>query len=215
MEFKTWLEQKWHNFGSDITLYHGTSSALLDRIQKDGIKPPKKDFYAYGLEIVKYYLGKVPEELRTQIASITGSREDILENVIYLSTDQREATTYAKTTYKFGGEIHMELWRTCNYWLVKQKNAQKPDFEDVHIKPRYDESQPVVLEVEVPYEWMMTTDNLRTEFDWWLQQWKNGDKKHYRSFQDYLDEQGFEVRIKETVPPSMIKKIHNAREFYK
>ena len=216
MEFKRWLEAKWHEFGDSVTLYHGTSSALVDRMQKEGIKPPKKDFVGYAMEVVEHYLGRVPEDIKQQIFSTISTRKDTasskVENVIYLASEYREAESYAGYTFRFGGEIHAEMWRICNNWMARQKDPQNPDYNSVHVKPRYDDSRPVVLEVEVPYSWMLTYNDLRKTFQGYLDLWKRNEKTYkqqFRTFEDFLDEQGFEVRIAETIPPSMIKKAHS------
>lgn len=206
MNFKAWLEDKeWYLFGETVVLYHGTSSALLNIIKTEGIKPPEENLEEYALRLVQRYIKNPPPELLKKIESNALSfRKDNkfhkTSNVIYLDGSFKEAQTYAEHYFKYGGEIAYTIWRECAAWLKQD------------IRPMYDSSHPIVVEVEIPWKWMETyIGDLKEKYRKLINVWRQWDHKHHDTFSDFLktNVQPMEVRVRHPIAPRMIRQIHD------
>lgn len=203
-KFKSWLEN-WHHFGNTVTLFHGTSSAFLSDIKTNGIQLPGENLETYARKLIgKIYLTLPTEYVEKVFNSINSLRQSDLHNlgnVIYLATSYEDAKGYADSYYELGGEIAYDVY----FWIAsycKENNQPVPP------KPLAG-SKPVVIEVEIPFDWMMTFYDLPKRLTNLKKHWDDYDHQNYKSFDDYLKVQGgFEVRVSKPIPPQMIKSIH-------
>lgn len=219
MQFKQWLENHWYDFKETVTLYHGTSTAFTEDIKRDGLKPPQDDLLNYGLQIAKRYMSKVPPALIKKIKEGLLIRTDTnnhqLFKAIYLTPDFKGAAGYAQAYYKYGGEIAHTIWREINIWKNKEQGVEITGNNDpILIQPIHQHHQPIVLEIEISWNWMKTFHDLRKKFDRAVTSWEDYEKTHYekegKTFNDYIHNwvEDFEIRVTEPIPPNMIKNIH-------
>lgn len=220
MNFRNWLEQRWYEFKDTVTLYHGTSSALIANLQTEGLKPPEENLEEFALRILKLYKVRPSKPLmewihRYSLSLRANSSQHVhrTANVVYLAPKFKEAKGYAVSYYKYGGEMASEIWRAIN--VHKSKQRKLPKMEPI-VPPIYDNAHPVVVEVAVPFQWMKTYHNLEEKYRRALTYWesmKDWYAKHtddVRTVDDFLNKEisDFEVRVEEAIPPSMIKQIH-------
>lgn len=214
---------KWWEMAETVTLYHGTSSALLPDIRTNGLVPPGGDttgFRQLYLALLDRYIETIEAEhgpvdtdaLMELVASVddgtigyrTRHRHNGHANdaAVYLSPDFDRAAGYARSYAEHGGEVAYEIW------------SKVRDFTGVRPSRRFAGGQPVVLEVAVPWDWMKTKHptGLRNYIAHLKALWHRDPKYHaaYPSEAAFLDEDlgDFEVRITETIPPSMIRQVH-------
>lgn len=211
------MHNPWYLFNETAILYHGTSSAFLDIIRTQGLLPPDENLQEYAHRIVKKYLEQIPVEIEEKIKkhTLTGRQDSAFHktsNVIYLSGDFKQAENYANSYYRHGGEIGYEVWRWVNEYTAHQKGYENAG-RDVHVYPIYNNSRPIVLEVEVPRAWMRTYRSLPDSYKRLVKHWKRLRKWYAErgvSFKDYLDkEAGVEIRVEEPISPNAVKKVHN------
>lgn len=213
MNFRPWIEQKWFEFKETVTLYHGTSSALVPKLKTEGIKPPDESLEAYALKIIKSY-GKEPSPplidwiLKNSLSMRSDNPAHKTSNVIYLSPKFQQAEGYATSYYQFGGEIASEIWRAIN--VIESKKKGLPHMEKI-VPPIYPDAHPVVIEVEIPYAWAKSYYDLHQRHLDGLKLWKSLKQPGKdKTVEDFMQELGdFEMRVEETIPPKMIKKVHS------
>ena len=198
---------EWYEPGDTITLWHGTSSAFLQGIKKHGLLPPSEGVEGIVLSILRK--SGLPESWATEIVyRAMAVRHDLpshkLENVIYLSTGFHEAARYARSYYKYGGEIAYDVRR-----YLEDKH---PESADAVVIP---DAKPVIVKVEVPREWAKSFSDMdksvsrvRSLWETKTQQWNPRKKSEYPSFESYAQhEYDFEVRVDRPIPPEYIKGI--------
>lgn len=189
-------DNEWWKHKSTTKLYHGTSSAVLESIKKNGIVPPCENFKKYVDDIIEYYVSKVSNkndltEIINEVRnSIFSSRipEDNYCSTIYLTPSFDLAAIYAATYAEHGGEIAYEVW-------------EKLISYDLDIKPQYPHGRPVVLEVSIPSSWMISPRDLVK----WSEHLRN---KFGDEIFDDEEISNFEIRVTKPIPPSMIKWIN-------
>jgi len=207
--FTTSLQKKampaWHEFKDTVTLFHGTSGAYIDAMKSEGIKPPDKELMQYCQNIVNQYvvgqpeLKNLPPEFWDKIRrDAIGIRTDIGSSItgaaIYLSPSFDTAKGYALVNADAGGEMATDVYRLIRIFC-KNMNMQPP-------RPILKGSKPVVVEVEIPQQWMQTWRNLpqmKQDIDQFMIQNQNKQPMNVNSF---------EVRVTQTIPPQMIVNIH-------
>ncbi|MCK9458435.1 MAG: hypothetical protein M0R80_02180 [Proteobacteria bacterium] len=210
MNFRNWIEHKWYEFKDTVELYHGTSSALLPIIKTNGLVPPDECLESYAIKIIKSYGVAASPQLmewihKYAISSRANEPNNKIANVIYLTPKFENAKNYAKSTHKFGGEMAADIWRAIN--VIESKKRGLPKMQEI-IPPIYKESHPVVLEVEIPSKWMNTYHDLAQRYKDALDYWAT--LKSKPDVHDFMEKEfgRFEIRVEETIPASMIRKIH-------
>lgn len=217
MSFRNLVEDKeWYLFGPTVTLYHGTSSALLPKIKSEGLKPPDETMKEFSRKLLRAY-GVDNDEIDpladqvNRIISFRFNSEDKPKtaDVVYLSTSFKQAKGYADSYFMFGGEIASDVWATINQ-LEAKKQRVKFDRKYPLIEPIYFNARPVVVEVEVPHNWMITYYDLKDRYQKAILYWNRFEKNTYHGdFAKYLNDAigKIEVRVPE-IPTNLIKTIH-------
>lgn len=127
--------------GGTITLYHGTSSALIGLIRQEGlIAMSTQDVFQRLREIAEAALGgALPSRV---IAALRRHASGYKTPTVYLTTSADYAVSYARAYAKTGGELGNELLTILKEEAGFQGDALFPD------------ARPVVVEVTVPAAWV-------------------------------------------------------------
>lgn len=212
-------EGKWWDASDTITLYHGTSTAMLPAIEEHGLSPIA-DLKAFTRDLLAHYIPEsdwTPELLQLidqRAVREFGGRNGDFGAVLFLSNDIKVARGYAEGNCQHGGEVAHDVYTTAKLHLAGE-DMSWTDFQNntTLLQPKFAEGLPVVLEVEVPKAWVMMpkqeTDivkaNMKKAWDE-----KRGFARGFSSFEDLLDDVwlGKEFRVKQAIPTSMIVQIH-------
>jgi hypothetical protein len=218
MRFRELFEGKWWDDTETVTLYHGTSSALQEIIERDGLHPPSEDLQTYAHEILSHYIPReewtpgllklVDEHAVRSQAGRSGDKG----SAIYCFTSARDVYGYARAYAKDGGEIAADI-RTCVAIEKKGDNFERGSND---ITPRFPEGLPIVVEIEIPKSWcnwyiepsvMVSKVKLAWEEK---ASWTRG----ARDLDELLDDvyQKREVLVNRVVPPSAIRSIRIIRD---
>lgn len=213
MRYNELSEGKWWEDDDTITLYHGTSSALIPDIKKDGLVPPPGDLEEYFEELFQHYFKQVPSEeqhfytrdtVRHRVIEPrtgswrTSARDENFGSVLYFHLTEGRAATYAKSYAKHGGEIAWHVWKELGG-------------EQHEIPPRFADAHPIVITAEIPKAWVKhgfngpfdeVADRLRKI---WIEKYEDGPNQ--MSWEEFVDDVDTEVRVGNTVPYSMITNI--------
>lgn len=226
MEFRNWIEAKWHEFGDTVHLFHGTSSAFEHIIKTEGLKPPNENIEEYALGIAAQYGPVSPQLIDFIKKNVLTARKDTplhkTSNVLYLVASKKNAVGYAHSYAKHGGEIGYEIWRFLNDQEMEKKLGPRPRRaygDHTFVKPIYPDGRPIIVEVEIPFKWMKTFVDLPELYKRIVKYWErekdengvfHGIYGKYTNFNDYIENEvtGFEIRVAETIPPNMVKNIH-------
>ena len=211
--FRNWIEHKWYEFKDTVVLYHGTSSVLLPIIKTKGLEPPDECLEEYALKVIKSYgvaaSPQLMEWIHRHIISLRANGpNNKIGNVIYLTPKFDTAKGYAESTHKFGGEMASDIWRAIN--VIESQKRGLPKMQEI-IPPIYKESHPVVLEVDIPSKWMKTYHDLEQRYKDALEYWAT--LKSKPDVHNFMEKEfgRFEIRVEETIPASMIKKVHEIK----
>lgn len=220
---------RWYDFKETLTLYHGTSSALLPIIQQEGIKPPDAELMRFAISVVTSYFPDATPNNHKYDAIWNLVKKHAISfrdhqhlttggSAIFLSPTFEQAAGYSKFTAPHGGEIAYEIYRYVK-WFCETKKLPVPP-------PRFSEARPIVLEVEVPYNWLNgeksgpnTPAKLREMYDR-IKKLHDDPNTPQTELIKSLKEEGleafmeggsrFEARITHTIPPQMIKAVHDS-----
>lgn len=202
MRYNELVEGKWWEDGDTITLYHGTSSALIPNIKQDGLVPPPADLKKYFGDLFQHYITQIPKDAQKRYSrdqvyqQVIGSwrkpaKRDDFRSVLYFHLTKQRAKGYAKSYAKHGGEIAWHVWKAIGGKHYK-------------IPPRFADAHPIIITAEIPRSWIKhgfnapfdeVADRIRKI---WL---KN------KSWEDFVEDIDTEVRVKNVVPYSMITDI--------
>jgi hypothetical protein len=205
-------ENRWWGDSPLITLYHGTSSAFVDDIRREGLKPPNTSEYAYALEVLEQYISRdkwTPALIRDvkMRAGLDSLRRS--ESILYFFTTSKAVEGYAVSYAQHGGEIAHDVYQTANLFL----NDEAVMIKDVKMKiqPRFFDARPVVVEVEVPKSWVVSDGNWRERKENYKRAWeaKSGWATKFDSLAALCDDafNSVEVHVGRAIPPSMIKSV--------
>ena len=136
----------WWELGDTVTLYHGTSSALLPQIERVGLVSQEVEDLYWAL-LDKY----VPPERRTREGMAKFHRRMQTDSQyrkyekrggprVYLSTHPAHAARYADSHYAWGGE------------LLRLALSTIQDAFGLEYGPPFPDAYPVVLKLEVPVD---------------------------------------------------------------
>lgn len=204
---------RWWDDSPVVTLFHGTSSALLDRIRTEGLKPPS-NLRTLAHDVLEDY---VPRERWTQglleeveahaIRSELGRSGDN-GPVLFLCTSPDKVRGYAESAASHGGEIAHNVWESACLHVAPHLTWREFR-ENPPLSPRFPAAEPLVLAVEIPKAWCLWRQDpttLKTQLTHlWAQ--RDADTEGHETLASYLDEaldQGVEVRVPRTIPPEMI-----------
>lgn len=205
------LEGKWWELDDTIQLYHGTSTAFLENIKENGLVPPQEDFEQFALNLLKYFLTNIPSisnEVRKEVEKSVQERavsyrmrsDDKFSSVIYMTPNFEKAASYARSYAEHGGELAYDVWS-----LVKVVTGYTPP-------PRFLGHNPVVIEVEIPRQWISSAYNLEDLVARSTKVWKQEDEDiSFEEFVNEVDISGFEVRTSRRIPPHMITSIEHIK----
>lgn len=191
------FEGKWWEFDKPITLYHGTSDQLLDKISKEGLNPPINGVVEYALEVLDDYDKSDDEEIKELIIQkVHGFRgfKDIKgqerEKVLYFHLDLDRARTYAEAYAEHGGEIAYEVFSILKIYRAISE-------------PRWKKAKPIIIEVVIPRDWILTYMNKS------LQKLYNDLMAKGYNTSKTLEhvEKTLELRVEQNIPPNMITRI--------
>lgn len=229
MILKDLFEEKWWDDQDLIRLYHGTSSALLDLIHKEGLQPPVKQLDEYALEILEEYIprdewtDKLIDEVHQHAARISGGRAGDSGQVIFCMAAKDGPNGYATSLAEHGGEIARDVYEVACMFELRKRHPNLDDMPYQEYKqmkpplaPRFANAHGVVLDLLVPKDWCLFYINPK-------QMKANIDKAHEegksfatpeegQTMADVYDEifDNREIRITRTVPPEMIVGVHAA-----
>lgn len=226
MKLTELFESKWWDDTDVIRLFHGTSSALLDNIRTEGLRPPAKEMDEWALDVLENYVPRhewtdeLVKDVRQRCGRAQGGRGGESGQVIFCMTDLKGPTSYAQSLAQHGGEVAADVWETaCMFEIAKTHNLDLvPHREYLQIEkpfqPRFADAEPVVIEILVPKDWCLFYNNLdrmksgiasaREE----KRKWAMGPIEAV--YDDIFDNR--EVRVTRTVPPEMIVEIHEVSE---
>lgn len=210
-------EGKWWDDSPTMTLYHGTTSALVDSIREHGLRHPKDSIEEYALDILARY---IPRERWTDelIKDVTDhairptSRTGDFGAVIYCFAEPAGAAGYARTYAAHGGEIACDVHRIAALFLAP-KNLSWLEFRaDEFITPRFADAKPMVVEIEVPKSWCVTAFDLARYRQDMIDKWNSGaewTRREASTLEEFLNRvfDRREVRVTRPVPPEMIVSI--------
>lgn len=218
-EFINLFEGKWWERTPTITLYHGTSSALEPLIRYHGLCPPSQELRAYALDVLREY---VPEDqwddellrhINDHAIRAHGGRAGDRGPVLYCFTDAGAVEGYAKSYAKHGGEIAHDVYESVCSWLGDPNETLRQRISRPRpITPRFEDGEPIVVEIEVPREWCLFDVDPEAVLKGATTAWNKGidwATDDCDSLEDLLDEvfDRREVRVDRTVRPEMIKSI--------
>ena len=187
------FEGKWWEFGDTMTLYHGTSDQMLDKISKEGLKAPI-NAVDYAIEVLKDYedqinLKKMTELVKQDVGGYRGFEPGEKSKSVYFHLDFDRAAQYAEAYAEHGGEIAYQVFNIVKRYAAVQM-------------PRWVNAKPVVLIVEVPYDWV---NHYGHDFKTIYQNVTKSGSVNTKELDDISTH--IEARIERDIPPSMIKKI--------
>lgn len=200
--YKEMHEAAWWSAGEPetITLYHGTSSVLVPRIKRKGLKPWARE------DLIRFYLKLMKVKPTPKYLAVDKElRRDRTDNRVYMSTRFGQAEMYAKSNAEYGGEIAAGLLRAINIDRTKQGLE--------HLKPVFAGAKPVVLTLEVPFKIIQTYRSFKKIKKALIDQYRSsGMRRQGVGLKDYLnkfaDEYGaMEAHVIEPVKPEWITKI--------
>ncbi len=213
-------EGEWWDDGQTVTLFHGTSSALLPAIKRDGLLPPPDDLAAFVRTVLTTILPNEaewpPGFLEYEIKRHQGSRSIQDRHVggrslFFFPHDgdvdgaAPNCARYARSYAQHGGEIAYAVWRHLADLYVDAKREPPP--------PRWPHGKPVVLTVEVPKQWCNWNTDLEGMRERLYRFWQDGnpnffddDSEPYEQFDDLLRDvmKDREVQIARAIPNHMI-----------
>lgn len=195
------MEGKWYEFDKPITLYHGTSSQLEDKIRTEGLSPLIEGAVSYVMEVLKDYGyehdKEIVDKVLKQISQFRPSLENLpsgkteIEKALYFFPSSERVEVYAKSYAQHGGELAWEAWHIIKF------AANKGD-----LIPRWTDAVPIVVEVEVPRDWIiMHNYSLEKIYN----NITSGDKGYSVNLDDISG--NLEIRVAKHIPISMIKSI--------
>jgi hypothetical protein len=200
--YKKMHEAEWWRAGTPetLTLYHGTSSALVPHIKKRGLKPWARE------DLIRFYLKLLKVKPKPEYLNVDKElRRDRTDNRVYMTTRFGQAEMYAKSNAEYGGEIAASLVRAINI------NRTKLGLE--HIKPVFAGAKPVVLTLEVPFKIVETYRSFKNVKRGVIDQYKSsGMRRQGVTLKEYMkkfaDEFGaMEAHVTEPIKPQWITKI--------
>lgn len=206
-------EAKWWEDKPTITLYHGTSSALIPALKKDGLLPPK-DVATYAFDILEEYVPRSEwtEELiqfvNEHAVRYRGGRSGDRGSVIYCSPEPKSPSGYARSYADHGGEIAYDVWQAACLHVAPELSLRDMK-TNPPLPPRWKGAKPIIVQIEVPKEWCIFNQDADALRDRLTQIYHDKTYKYasqYDSLAAFLDDalDDTEVRVKQAVPPSMI-----------
>lgn len=159
----TLREGRWWDDSPTVTVYHGTSSALLPDIQQHGLRPPH-DIREFAMKVLHGYVSPdkvTPKIIDTLIVTGIQYRTDMWKDSHgsifgFPAPHYDRAAGYAISYAEHGGELAYDVWRA-----LTTKLRMKP-------VPRFKGADPVVLALEVPKTWVkypFKPDELKARLD--------------------------------------------------
>lgn len=212
-------ETKWWDNSPTMTLYHGTSSALIPAIQKDGLLPPK-DIATYAFDILEEYVPRdrwtdeLVEDLNQHAIRMYVRKGD-LGSVLYCTTTPDKPSSYAHSNAEHGGEIAYNVWEVACMFAAPPGISYRELKANPPLPPRWKGAKPMVVEMRVPKEWCLYHQDMEALRDRLTKLWaeKSPLVRRFSSLDDLLTDamaDGEEVRVKHPVPPGMITRIFDA-----
>ena len=197
------------DLGPTVTLYHGTGTGALATILYEGLRPVT---YSDLIEELMddFRLWRAPEEIQESAlkalrlgAGVEG--RDPNRARIFLTPDFGEASRYAQSTY-LGGELKLDLYRALRHWAKETGWPKKSSLPG---------GTPVVVELEIPWEYLITWQGAARERVEQLlvkaeEEWHH---QGYASRENYLDQHGFEWMSEVPIPPDMIVEVHSVADY--
>ncbi len=213
MRFRELNEGQWWQNSETIRLYHGTGSALLGHIREHGLRPPSEDLLEYALDVLADY---IPREQWTaeliQTIEKTAARQQSGRGgdrgcVIYTFHRAQQVEGYARAYAQHGGEIAADVYRTACIFLMPENSTVLDLVNNPPLQPRFTDSRPVILGMDVPREWCIFHDDPEMIKSRIKQARRRGDnwassKALPNVYRSVFDRQ--EIRIDRTVPYEMI-----------
>lgn len=212
MELVDLFEGRWWDDSPTVTLYHGTSSALVPAIRAEGLRPLPDDLRPLVAEVLRDIMGEVPPGLLDRALAYAERRRPRGDGVIgpkrsalYFYTKAKDVRGYAIGYATIGGEMASDIGN----FLYHEGIIPRPPH-------RWPDAQPVIIEVEVPKAWVIPNDFdrmkrvLTAHWDQRNPIYTNG----FASLEDMLDEEmeRHEMRVARPIPPEMITRIFLARD---
>jgi hypothetical protein len=200
-------ESDWWDDSPTVRLYHGTSSANVPDIQKNGMRPiDVSGFMAdYANSLIpsdqqSEWLRGVLDRLHVRDGSVrSGDRG----NVLYFFTEPSEVAGYARSYAQHGAELAADV--------LSYVNAERKDDGLPPLPPRFPDGKPVIIEVEIPKDWCLWSIDPTTQRTKVIRAWEtNADwAKRFPSLEDALKRamRRVEVRVPRPIPPEMIASI--------
>jgi len=222
-----WLQKlafpDWFAFDRTVTLYHGTTSALQGEILSKGLVPPPDNIQPYVERLVRKMVDDslfseelVAAAVKNALSLRADTERHELLSVTFLTPGFEGAKRYSISYSKLGGEIAYDVFSSILIYYSKNIGELPSDAREnppPGITWPYPEGEPIVVEVEVPWEWMMTYRDLRALYEQYKSIYRSEKYQHIdwgKGFEEWLRENAgdFEVRVSQTIPPNMITAIH-------
>ncbi len=218
------LEDYFLDLGPTITLYHGTSSGKEEKIRSEGLRVPRGNHREYLFNLAQKVWDEfapqadpsispgsrlpswVEDKLETYYQKrIWGSVPDENKGYIYASYFMEVAETYAIKYAENGSELTAKPYYYIGQYLEREYGFTLP--------PRFDKAEPIVVVMEVDWEWITVPLYTQGSFKDFLKA-KLRDYKRQGMTKADLEQDEFpyknwrsEVLITQDVPPSRITEI--------
>lgn len=199
MKLSELIEAKWYEFDKPITLFHGTSSHLIDKILENGLQPPDS-ILKYANIVLKHYginpNSSLGREAKASTVNFRHNRTDANGNpmgtALFFFAEMDRAAGYAQSYAKHGGEIAYEI-----YSHLKRVRG-------MNIDPRYISATPVVVEVTIPREWIIVHEPFENIYN----------RMKQNNALDKLDKIGhmIEIRVGKSISAEFITNVHYINE---
>lgn len=205
----------WWSGHDAVTFWHGTSSALLERIFEEGLVPPPADLSSYASSLCERFVGRrlddLPPKVRKGIEEyclLPRRRQPGLPSggagvFLYPHPALHRSAGYAQSFAKDGGEIAYTVRRHLETW--RRKNP---------IAPLYADSESVVVRVDLPIELCLVkgggetltdrVERLRTAWE------RHGKEASFDVWMSRASE--FEIVVDGPVEPEFIVSAHSVRD---
>ena len=210
----------WQHGADTVTLYHGTSGGLEDRIEAEGLRPHSPtDAWMEMVErfVPLEYWDEVKAEAEKQVSIEYEMGLRHRKGHIYMSTSPAQAASYANSYYLTGGEERNMAFAFLTDWF-NARGLSLPMFP-------FEGYAPIVIEAEVPHNWIGLRrgggvdehgDYVIKSIRDFLKEAKLGAQLHPSAWdgtplEEYLEKKdpwSLEVIVGKPIPPSMITRVY-------
>lgn len=214
MRYRELFEGRWWDDSPTITLYHGTSSALLPLIRQHGLQPPQADLREYAFDILRIYVPEAEWDaelirlVERRAVRAQYGRQGNRGAVLFFKTNRDGVLGYARNYAEDGGEIASDVLISVAQW--KGIN----DLSEIKTR-RFPGGKPIIVMVEVPKAWCIIDNDLDRVKANIAKAREEGEDWALGDLAEVYDEvfEDREIRIARTIPPEMIVSIEPVEEF--